>query len=447
MRIHFIAIGGSAMHNLAIALSRSGHVVTGSDDQIFDPSRGRLEKEGLLPATMGWNPSTITSELDAVILGMHARADNPELLAAQEKGINIFSFPEFLYQVGKNQTRVVIAGSHGKTTTTSMVLHVLQHAGKTVDFMVGAQLEGFDCMVELSSGSEFMLLEGDEYLSSPIDPRPKFLWYKPNIAVITGIAWDHINVFPTFESYVDQFKLFIEEMEHGGVLVYNADDPVLKKLVEETAAPVKKIPFTTPEYTVQGNQVVVDTPEGPLPLQVFGKHNVSNMEAARWMCLEMGVHDDEFYEAMASFGGAQKRMEPIHNGDSLDVFRDFAHAPSKVKASAEALAEQYKGKVRAVLELHTFSSLNPAFLPQYHGALDAVDEGWVYFSPDAVAHKKLPELSAEDVQEAFGPGIRVFTDAEELSAAVQDCAGVAAIALMSSGNFGGMDIEGWLKSL
>ena len=439
MKVHFIAIGGSAMHNLAIALQKGGHEVTGSDDQIFEPSRGRLEKRGLLPMAEGWFPERIHAGLDAIILGMHARSDNPELAKAQELGLTIYSYPEFLHEVSKNMTRVVIAGSHGKTTTTAMVLHVMNHVGKPVNYMVGAQLAGFDCMVELESGSEFMVMEGDEYLSSPIDRRPKFHLYKPNITAITGIAWDHINVFPTFEDYVAQFKLYLETVEAGGAVIFNERDEVLAKVVEESDAPVKRFAYALPQYEIQDGQTFVSTEEGMMPLQIFGAHNLSNLEAARWLCLEMGVQEDEFYDAIMSFTGAQNRMEVFHEG-STKVFRDFAHAPSKVKASVAALAEQF-GKVRVVLELHTFSSLNPEFLPQYAGVMDGANEAWVYYSPDAVAHKKLPPLSKEDVANAFGPGVRVFDDAEALGVALSNADGNKAMALMSSGNFSGLDLK------
>jgi UDP-N-acetylmuramate: L-alanyl-gamma-D-glutamyl-meso-diaminopimelate ligase len=439
MKVHFIAIGGSAMHNLAIALQKGGHEVTGSDDQIFEPSHGRLEKRGLLPMAEGWFPERIHAGLDAIILGMHARSDNPELAKAQELGLTIYSYPEFLHEVSKNMTRVVIAGSHGKTTTTAMVLHVMNHVGKPVNYMVGAQLAGFDCMVELESGSEFMVMEGDEYLSSPIDRRPKFHLYKPNITAITGIAWDHINVFPTFEDYVDQFKLYLDTVEAGGAVIFNERDEVLAKVVEESDAPVKRFAYALPQYEIQDGQTFVSTEEGMMPLQIFGAHNLSNLEAARWLCLEMGVQEDEFYDAIMSFTGAQNRMEVFHEG-STKVFRDFAHAPSKVKASVAALAEQF-GKVRVVLELHTFSSLNPEFLPQYAGVMDGANEAWVYYSPDAVAHKKLPPLSKEDVANAFGPGVRVFDDAEALGVALSNADGNKAMALMSSGNFSGLDLK------
>jgi len=431
------------MHNLAIALHNGGHTITGSDDQIFEPSRGRLERKGLLPEVEGWYPEKVHEGLDAIILGMHAREDNPELARAQELELPIFSYPEFLYEISKTMTRVVIAGSHGKTTTTAMVLHVMNHVGQPTNYMVGAQLEGFDCMVELESGSEFMVMEGDEYLSSPIDRRPKFHLYRPNITVVTGIAWDHINVFPTFETYVDQFRAYLDTIEPGGALIYNERDEELVKLVEETSAPVKTFSYTLPTFKIIDGQTFVDTEEGMMPLQIFGEHNLSNLEAARWICLEMGVQEDAFYDAILSFTGAQNRMEVFKSGNRVKVFRDFAHAPSKVGACVRALKEQF-GTVRAVLELHTFSSLNPEFLPQYLGTMDAADEAWVYFSPDAVAHKKLPALSKADVETAFGAGVRVFDSSESLQSALENPHNIKAMALMSSGNFGGIDLEATL---
>jgi UDP-N-acetylmuramate: L-alanyl-gamma-D-glutamyl-meso-diaminopimelate ligase len=419
-------------------------VVTGSDDQIFEPSRSRLAAKGLLPEVEGWFSEKITEDIDAVILGMHARENNPELFRAQELGLNIFSYPEFLYEVSKEMTRVVIAGSHGKTTTTAMVLHVMNHVGQAANYMVGAQLEGFDCMVELESGSEFMVMEGDEYLSSPIDRRPKFHLYKPNITAITGIAWDHINVFHTFEDYVDQFRQYIATVEPGGAIIYNENDPVLKALIQEHASAVKTFAYGIPAHTIEDGITYLDTPEGPLPLQIFGEHNLSNLEAARWLCLEMGVQEDEFYDAISSFSGAQNRMQLFKDG-GVKVFRDFAHAPSKVGASVKALKAQF-GKVRAVLELHTFSSLNPEFLPQYHGSMADADEAWVFYDPAAVAHKKLAELKPEDVQKAFGEGVRVFNDAAELARALENAGEINAMALMSSGNFGGLDLESTLRT-
>ena len=343
MRVHFIAIGGSAMHNLAIALHLKGDQVTGSDDAIFEPSKSRLAKHGLLPE-VGWNPEKLSQDIDAVILGMHAKADNPELLKAQELGLSIFSYPEYLFEQSKLKSRVVIGGSHGKTTITSMVLHVLHYHDQEVDYMVGAQLEGFDTMVHITPDNDFMVLEGDEYLSSPIDRRPKFHLYQPNIALLSGIAWDHINVFPTLENYEEQFKIFIDQITPGGILIYNEEDATIKRLVEETENQIRKIPYTTPEYFVEDGETFIETDEGPLPLEIFGAHNLSNLAGAKWVCQNMGVDEDDFYEAIVSFKGASKRLEKIAENTHSIAFKDFAHSPSKVSATTKAVKEQYKAK-------------------------------------------------------------------------------------------------------
>ncbi|MFT5078722.1 MAG: UDP-N-acetylmuramate: L-alanyl-gamma-D-glutamyl-meso-diaminopimelate ligase, partial [Patiriisocius sp.] len=382
MKIHFIAIGGSAMHNLALALHNKGETVTGSDDEIFDPSKSRLEAKGLLPSAFGWFPEKISEEIDAIILGMHAKADNPELLKAKELGLTIYSYPEFLYEQSKNKTRVVIGGSHGKTTITSMILHVMHYHDREVDYMVGAQLEGFDTMVRLTEDADFMVLEGDEYLSSPIDRRPKFHLYKPNIALLSGIAWDHINVFPTYENYVEQFSIFLSEITTGGAIIYNEEDPEVKRVVEASVNQIKKYPYRTPEYTVDKGATLLDTPEGEMPIEVFGKHNLNNLEGARWVCQLMGIDADDFYEAISTFTGASKRLEKIAETDSCVAYKDFAHSPSKVSATTQAVKNQYPDrKLIACLELHTYSSLNPEFISQYKGALDAADTAVVFYSP------------------------------------------------------------------
>ncbi|HEX8017661.1 MAG TPA: Mur ligase family protein, partial [Flavobacterium sp.] len=330
MKTHFIAIGGSAMHNLALALYNKGYQVTGSDDAIFEPSKSRLEKKGILPVEMGWFPEKITSDIEAVILGMHAKADNPELLKAQELGLKIYSYPEFLYEQSKNKTRVVIGGSHGKTTITSMILHVMHYHNIAVDYMVGAQLEGFDTMVHLTEENDFVVLEGDEYLSSPIDRRPKFHLYQPNIALISGIAWDHINVFPTYENYVEQFEIFISKITNGGILVYNENDPEVKRVSEAATNPIRKLAYHTPEYSVSDGVTLLKTPEGDMPIEVFGAHNLNNLAGAKWICQNMGVDEADFYEAIASFKGASKRLEKIAEGKGKVAYKDFAHSPSKV---------------------------------------------------------------------------------------------------------------------
>jgi UDP-N-acetylmuramate: L-alanyl-gamma-D-glutamyl-meso-diaminopimelate ligase len=440
MRIHFIAIGGSAMHNLALALHNKGEQVTGSDDEIFDPSSSRLAAKGLLPEVFGWFPEKVSPEIDAIILGMHAKEDNLELLRAKELGLTIYSYPEFLYEQSKNKTRVVIGGSHGKTTITSMILHVMHYHDKEVDYMVGAQLDGFDTMVHLTEENDFIVLEGDEYLSSPIDRRPKFHLYKPNIALLSGIAWDHINVFPTFDNYVEQFRIFLSEITHGGAIVYNEEDIEVKNLVEATQNQIKKYPYQTPAYAVENGETLLDTQEG----QMFGKHNLNNLEGARWICQLMGVQLEDFYEAIATFKGASKRLEKIGEGPSSIAYKDFAHSPSKVKATTEALKNQYpERRLLACLELHTYSSLNPEFLSEYQGALDAADKAVVFYSPHAVKIKKLEAVSAVQISEAFQRNdLAVFTDPTAFKEYLfeQDLNDTSLL-LMSSGDYGGLDFK------
>jgi len=444
MQIHFIAIGGSAMHNLAMALHTKGYQITGSDDTIFEPSKSRLGAKGLLPNEFGWFPEKITDTLDAVVLGMHAKADNPELLKAQELGIKIYSYPEFLYEQSKNKTRVVIGGSHGKTTITSMILHVMHYHEKEVDYMVGAQLDGFDTMVHLTEENDFIVLEGDEYLSSPIDRRPKFHLYKPNIALLSGIAWDHINVFPTMENYVEQFELFLNCMSNAAIMVYNEEDTIVKKVVEESDKHMKRYPYQLPIHEVIDGQTYLETNEGPMPIEIFGNHNLSNLAGAKWICQHMGVDEDEFYEAIATFKGASKRLEKIAESKGKVAYKDFAHSPSKVKATTNAVAEQYNTrKTIACLELHTYSSLNAEFLKEYENALDAADEAIVFYSPDAVAIKKLEEVSEQQIFDAFKRNdLKVFTNPEDFKAHLFAMnLDNSALLLMSSGNYGGLDFD------
>jgi UDP-N-acetylmuramate: L-alanyl-gamma-D-glutamyl-meso-diaminopimelate ligase len=444
MNVHFIAIGGSAMHNLAIALHNKGYIITGSDDTIHDPSKSRLEAKGLLPEAFGWFPEKISQNLDAIVLGMHAKADNPELLKAQESGLKIYSYPEFLYEQSKNKTRVVIGGSHGKTTITSMILHVMHYHDRDVDYMVGAQLEGFDVMVKLTDDNDFIVLEGDEYLSSPIDRRPKFHLYKPNIALLSGIAWDHINVFPTYENYVEQFSIFVDSIVKGGSINYNEEDAEVKRVVETSENTIRKLPYFTPEYTVENGQTLLETPEGPLPIEVFGKHNLNNLAGAKWICQHMGIDEDDFYEAISTFKGASKRLEKIAESKNSVAYKDFAHSPSKVEATTNAVKEQYQDKVVvACLELHTYSSLNAEFLKEYKGALDAADVAVVFYSPHAVEIKKLKEVTHEQISTAFErDDLIIYTNPDDFKKFlfVQNFDNKALL-LMSSGNYGGLDFE------
>lgn len=449
MNIHFIAIGGSAMHNLALALAHKGYQVTGSDDVIFEPSKSRLADKGLLPEKFGWYPEKIYEGLDAIILGMHAKPDNPELLKAQELGLKIYSYPEFLYEQSKNKTRVVIGGSHGKTTITSMILHVLNYHDREVDYMVGAQLEGFERMVHLTEENDFIVLEGDEYLSSPIDRRPKFHLYQPNIALLSGIAWDHINVFPTFANYAEQFQIFVDSIVNGGSITYNEEDVEVVKVVEASENTIRKFPYGTPEYQLENGTTLLETSEGPMPIEVFGKHNLNNLAGAKWICQQMGIDEADFYEAISTFKGASKRLEKLAEGNNRVAFKDFAHSPSKVKATANAVKEQYPEKrLIAFLELHTYSSFNPEFLKEYQGALDAADEAVVFYLPESVAIKKLEPVSKEQIRSAFKRSdMEIYTDAGSFKKVVFEKNYENAVGLfMSSGNYGGLDLAD-VKSL
>jgi UDP-N-acetylmuramate: L-alanyl-gamma-D-glutamyl-meso-diaminopimelate ligase len=443
MKIHFIAIGGSAMHNLAIALKRSGYKVSGSDDEIFEPSKSRLLKEGILPTESGWFPKKITSDLKAVILGMHARADNPELIEAQRLNIPVFSYPEYIYEQTKNQKRIVIGGSHGKTSITSMVLHVAKMLNININYMVGAQLEGYDCMVKLNKEAKFAILEGDEYLSSPIDRRPKFHLYQPNVGFISGIAWDHINVFPTFENYVEQFDIFCSKISPDGCLIYNSEDAAVNALGHKWKGKIKTKPYQTPSYAIRDDKTCLHYLNKTYPLQIFGAHNLQNLMGAMAICQEMEIAATDFLEAMVSFTGAGKRLQKVAESKNFVMFKDFAHSPSKLKATTAAVKEQFPNrKLYAYMELHTFSSLNKTFLPHYKNTMQKADVAVVYFNPEVVQHKKLPALSVEEVQEGFGGNVLVFDNAQKLKAHLyKQNIKNSALLMMSSGNFDGLNFE------
>jgi UDP-N-acetylmuramate: L-alanyl-gamma-D-glutamyl-meso-diaminopimelate ligase len=443
MKVHFIAVGGSAMHNLAIALSRKGFEVTGSDDEIFEPSRTRLEKQGILPQSIGWNPALIHTDLDAVILGMHAREDNPELLKAKELNIPIYSYPEYLYEQSKNKVRVVIGGSHGKTTITSMLLHVINALGISADYMVGAQLEGYDCMVKLTDDAPIMILEGDEYLSSPIDRRPKFHLYRPNIAILSGIAWDHINVFPTFENYVEQFEQFCNLIEPDGTFVFNTEDEEVAKLGQQFSTKLKTVSYATPVYEVTETGTLLHFENKEYTLKIFGAHNLQNLMGAMRLGEAIGISPDDFFTAVQTFKGAGKRLQLVAEKDNFTFYKDFAHSPSKLKATTKAVKEQFnQRKVIACMELHTFSSLKKEFLPHYQHAMDHADIAVVYFSHEVVHHKKLEPITAKQVQEAFGGNVLVMTETAEVLDFIrsQDWHN-AVLLMMSSGNFDGIDYD------
>lgn len=448
MRIHLIAIGGSAMHNMALALHGKGYHVTGSDDEIFEPSKTRLKNKGLLPETMGWDANRITKDIDVIVLGMHARKDNPELLRAQELGLTIYSYPEYIYEQSKDKKRVVIAGSHGKTTITAMVLHALTVNKVDCDYMVGAKLEGFDTMVKLTKEAPVIILEGDEYLSSPTDRRPKFIHYRPHVALMSGIAWDHINVFPTFPEYCYQFELLVDVMEKDGTLIYFDGDENIQAIVNKKN--VKSIPYNSHPNVVREGKTFLLADGKELPMKIFGQHNLQNLSGAMLICRELGLTDEQFYSAIATFKGAAKRLEWVAGNDSCDVYKDFAHSPSKLKATTKAVKDQFPNRrLLACMELHTFSSLNENFLKEYDGSMNTADEAIVYFSPHAIEHKKLKPITAEQVQEAFGNSkLKVITQPEALQEYLLSRKGDnTSYLLMSSGNYDGMNLDEFGKKL
>ncbi len=444
MKIHFIAIGGSAMHNLAIALHLKGYRISGSDDSIFEPSKSRLEKHGLLPEKIGWDAEIIKKDLDCVILGMHAKKDNPELLEAMNKSIKIYSYPEFIFEMSKNKTRVVIGGSHGKTSITAMVLHVLKENDISVDYMVGAQLKGFDTMVNLNDDNEFMLLEGDEYLSSPIDRRPKFHLYKPNIALLSGISWDHINVFPTKEDYKKQFEIFLETITSGGVIVYNSSDSEVDELVNNCSNSIRKLDYEIPNYFIDNGISYLSTDEGDLPLKFFGEHNLLNLSGAKVICQLMGVQEEEFYQSILTFEGADKRLEPLLFLKDRAFYKDFAHSPSKVRATNNALKNQFKErKLISLFELHTFSSLNENFISEYKDSLINADIKIIYYDPNIAKKKGHESLSDDKIKEAFNDDqLLVFSKSEDLKMYLFEQSYFQTnLLFMSSGNYASLDLD------
>ena len=448
MKVHLIAIGGSAMHNMAIALHKKGYQVTGSDDEVFEPSKGRLNKHGLLPDKMGWDESRVTNDIDCIILGMHARKDNPELLKAQKLNLKIYSYPEYIFEQTKDKKRVVIGGSHGKTSMTAMTLHVLNDCGLDVDYMVGAQLAGFDVMVKLSHDADIVILEGDEYLSSPIDLRPKFHLYSPHIAVISGIAWDHINVFPTFDNYIKQFEIFANIVEPNGTLIYFDGDVEVAKIGKDFK--YNQIPYNVhPNKCVDGITFLQDD-GNEYPLEIFGDHNLQNLNASLEICLSLGLTKDQFYKSIQTFKGASKRLELIDENSSCSIFKDFAHSPSKLKATSSAVKKQFTNrKLIACMELHTFSSLNEEFLSEYANTMDLPDEAFVYFNPETIAHKKLKKISKEQVFNCFKRSdLRVFTSSDEFVKELKSRSWKNSnLLLMSSGNFDGVDFNELVKEL
>lgn len=450
MKIHFISIGGSVMHQLAIALKRKGYQITGSDDEIFEPSKSNLAKEGILPEEIGWQPDRIHQGLDAVILGMHAKADNPEIQQARNLGVSIYSFPEYIFQESRNKTRVVVGGSHGKTTTTSMIMHVLKEAKQDFDYLVGARLQGFEQSVNITD-AHIIVCEGDEYPASALEKRPKFHFLFPHIAIITGIAWDHINVFPVFDNYLEQFRIFIDKIEEGGHLIYNETDDVLKELVEAHAGKhIHYHPYKVPQHSIENGRTWVTIEGNTTALNVFGNHNLLNLNAAWLACKELGISAKDFIRSIGSFTGASKRLELLAKNDFTVFYRDFAHAPSKVKATIEAVKNQFPDKkFIAVLELHTYSSLNEAFMKEYNGAMDDADEACVFYSQHALELKRMPHLPEETVKKGFAkPDLAVFNERSALENWLNHLNYKnAVVAFMSSGNYDGLDTEAFAKRI
>jgi UDP-N-acetylmuramate: L-alanyl-gamma-D-glutamyl-meso-diaminopimelate ligase len=450
MKIHFISIGGSVMHQLAIALKRKGYQITGSDDEIFEPAKGNLAKEGILPQEIGWFPEKIDQSLDAVILGMHAKADNPELIKAKELNLPVYSFPEYIYQESKVKTRVVVGGSHGKTTTTSMIMHVLREEGKEFDYLVGARLQGFDQSVKISN-APVIVCEGDEYPASIVEKRPKFHFLFPHIAIITGIAWDHINVFPTFDNYLEQFRIFIDKIEPGGCLIYNDTDSILKELVETHArTDIRYYPYNILPHLIEAGVTKVKLEGWEAKLKVFGNHNLLNMNAAWLVCKQLNVSAELFTRAISSFTGAAKRLELLARNEDSIFFRDFAHAPSKVKATIEAVKNQFPERTFiAVLELHTYSSLNEAFMKEYKGVMDQADMAAVFYSKHALELKRMPDLPKQVVKEGFGKeGLAVFNERSELQDWLySNDYRNSVVVFMSSGNYDGLDTEAFAREI
>ena len=442
-KIHFIAVGGAVMHNLALALNKKGYQVTGSDDEINDPSKSRLASAGILPTEFGWFPEKITADLDAVILGMHAFADNPELAKAQELGLKIYSFPEYIYEQSLNKQRVVIAGSHGKTSITSIILHVLKYFNRKFDYLVGAQIEGFDIMVELNDDSPVIIIEGDEYPESKIHLKSKFLFYHPHICLFSGIAWDHFNIFPTFDSYVRTFEELADGLPKAGSIIYDEIDDILKVIGEKDRADISKYPYKAHPYRVESGKCILETKNGDVPLEIFGEHNMKNLNGAKIILDRLGITDEEFYEAIEHFSGASKRLEKLGENSNTLIYKDFAHAPSKLEATTNATKSLYPSRrLVACYELHTFSSLNKDFLPQYEHKMESADTSIVFYSPHTLEMKRMPMITPDEIKKSFeDENLMVFTDAKELRIFLMSQNWFQTnLLMMSSGTFGGIDL-------
>ena len=442
-KVHFIAVGGSVMHNLAITLKQLGYKVSGSDDKIYDPSKSRLKKYNLFPKNLGWFPELIDKEIDFIVLGMHAKKDNPELLKALDLDCKIYSYPELIFEFSKSKTRITIGGSHGKTTVSSMILHVLDFYDIKVDYLLGAQIEGFENMVHISDDNDFIIIEGDEYLSSPIDNSPKFHKYNSNIAVITGIAWDHINVFPTFENYISQFEKFIETITDGGVLVFNELDELVLDTVNNSEKTIRKIGYGKPDFEIVDGVTYLKTSEGNVPLKVFGDHNLSNLSAAKQICALMGIFDDEFFAAIASFKGASKRLETIYRDNNKIIIKDFAHSPSKLKATIDAVKNQFSNKnIIAVYELHTFSSFNQKFIKEYLNSMSSANMKIVYYDNEVLKKRGEFKINEKTIKDSFGSDDLIVISKKSVLEEIMLKTNLdnSVLLMMSSGNFSSIDM-------
>ena len=440
MKIHFIAIGGSIMHNLAICLKNLGYTISGSDDNIYNPAEDQLKKANIYPNKLGWDANRITKDLDFVITGMHAKIDNPEIIRAKELNLEILSFPEFIRKHSENKQRIVIGGSHGKTTITSMVMHVLKQNGLDFDYLVGANLEGFDVMVKLSD-APIIVLEGDEYLNSALDPTPKFLKYDHHIGVLSGVEWDHINAFPTEEIYIEQFRKFADKSPKAGTFIYCETDPISKEIGMESRDDVTSIPYKAHSYKIVDGKTILLTDFGDMPIQIFGKHNMENLSAAKEVAKQLCIGDLEFYQAIQTFNGSAKRLETIYESPEFIIYQDFAHSPSKAKASINAVKEQHPNKkLIAVLELHTFSSLNPDFLSQYKNTTLKADEIIVFMDKDILKKKGSTEISENQIKEFFNDDrVQLIDNSESLRQTIKESVvNQSCLLIMSSGNLGGL---------
>jgi len=442
--VHFIAIGGSVMHNLALALKKMGMRISGSDDEIYEPAAGKL-KSGGIEANIGWQPEKMDASIDLVVLGMHAKADNPELAKAKSLKLPIVSFPDFIRRWSANQQRIVIGGSHGKSSITALAMHVLNQLNKKFDYLIGAEVEGFSLTVSLSD-APIIIIEGDEYLASKLDPVAKFLKYDHHIGLISGIAWDHKNVFPSFEDYTQQFEQFADKTPKAGSIIYNEKDLLAKKIGEKEREDVRKVPYGVHDAVIKNGVTYLKTKDyGEVKISVFGDHNLENIGAVLALVKLLGIEEKAFYQAVQTFTGAKKRLEIVKQQGNDKLFKDYAHSPSKLEATTTALKKQFAdSKVVVAYELHTFSSLNKEFIKEYKNTLSKADEAFIFINPHNIKNSHTDDLTTTEIQEAFNnTELTLFTDKHKLVEAMKKAKTTEKniFALLSSGNFDGLDIE------